>query len=107
MFPSMGTLTLNLRNDSAFFASNQQRFKTTPCKLYQIPLILVTFGIMERTDNPCQVELKPPFTGLVLDDSLADPFALASLFVQSMVSKQAVEQRKTEFQTFASPMLGS
>jgi hypothetical protein len=97
MFPAMGTFVINLKQISAFFALKQQRYKTTLCKLYQITLIFVALGIMERT-TPCEVRIKAPFTQLVLDDGAANPFAIQNLLIQSTDSQTLFDRRKAEFQ---------
>jgi hypothetical protein len=97
MFPAMGTLVINLRQISTFFSIDQQRFKTTLCKLYQITLILGALEIVERTAKPCEVRMKPPFTKLVLDDQQSNPFAIQNLLIETNDYQPGMNQRKAEF----------
>jgi hypothetical protein len=97
MFPALGTEIVNLKQLSAFFSRNRVRFKTTLCKLYQITLILGALEIIERTTNPCEVRIKPPFTKLLIDDRQGSPFAIQNLLIQPNDFQQAIDQRKIEF----------
>jgi hypothetical protein len=98
MFPAIGTERLNLRDISAFFSRDTQRYKTTICKLYQITLILSALGIMQRTENPCEVKLLPPYTDLLMDDSFNDnPMSLPRLLSRPSWPADQMNGRKTEF----------
>jgi hypothetical protein len=96
LFPAIGTELLNLRDVSAFFSRDTQRFKTTLCKLYQITLILGALEVTERTDNPCEVRLKSPFVG-ILEEESGNPLAIESLLNRPTWSVEMAERRREEF----------
>jgi hypothetical protein len=97
IFPAIGQNVLNLRNVSAFFSRDTQRYKTTLCKLYQITLILGALGITERTENPCEVRMKPPFTRVLEDEPGQSPLTIASLLNHPNPNEDALEARRAEF----------
>jgi hypothetical protein len=98
MFPALGTERLNLRDISAFFSRDVQRYKTTICKLYQITLILSALGIMQRTENPCEVKLIPPYNDLLTDDSLSkNPMSLPRLLSRPSWPTDLMNGRRAEF----------
>jgi hypothetical protein len=93
MFPAIGTKVLNLRDVSAFFSRDSQRYKTTLCKLYQITLILGALEITERTENACEVRLRDPFMSIVEGKVQEYPFAIETLLNR----ENELERRKAEF----------
>jgi hypothetical protein len=96
MFPAIGTERLNLREISAYFSRNAQRFKTTICKLYQITLILGALRIMQRTENRCEVKIIPPYTFLLMNDTFSDnPMAISRLLNRP---NESANLRKNEFE---------
>jgi hypothetical protein len=98
MFPAIGTERLNLRDISAFFSRDTQRYKTTICKLYQITLILGALGIMQRTENPCEVKIIQPYTDLLMDGTLNNnPMALSRLLSRPSWSADIMKDRRREF----------
>jgi hypothetical protein len=97
IFPAIGRDVLNLRNVSAFFSRDTQRYKTTLCKLYQITLILGALEITERTENPCEVRIRPPYTRVLEDTVGENPLAIASLLNRQSLSDEALEARREEF----------
>jgi hypothetical protein len=97
IFPAIGQDVLNLRNVSAFFSRDIQRYKTTLCKLYQITLILGALDITGRTENPCEVRMKPPFTRVLEEDPKQSPLTIASLLNGPNPNEEALEARRVEF----------
>jgi hypothetical protein len=93
LFPAIGTKTLNLRDVSAFFSRDWQRYKTTLCKLYQITLILGALEITERTEVACEVRLRERFATLVDGHEPDNPFAIETLLNR----EKEFERRKAEF----------
>jgi hypothetical protein len=98
MFPAIGTERLNLRDISAFFSRDIQRYKTTICKLYQITVILSALGIIKKTENPCEVKIIPPYTDLLMDDIFNDnPMSLSRLLSRRSSPADLMKGRKIEF----------
>jgi hypothetical protein len=98
MFPAIGTERLNLKEVSAFFSWNTQRYKTTICKLYQITLILSALRILQKTENPCEVKIIPPYTNLLMNDNFNDnPMSMFRLLSRPNWSGDQMKKRKIEF----------
>jgi hypothetical protein len=100
LFAAVRMDTLDLRKVSAFFSRNTGRYKSTLCKLYQIALILGALGITERTENPCEVKILPPFTRLLLNDDEENPLSIARLLNRPISPKMRLEGRLQEFHGF-------
>jgi hypothetical protein len=98
LFPALGTDALSLREASAFFSRDTQRFKTTLSKLYQITLILGALEMTERTDSPSEVRLRAPFTAIITDEN---PLAIEKLLNRPMRNTDAFEARRAEFHAAA------
>jgi hypothetical protein len=96
LFPATGQAALNLRDVSAFFSHDVQRFKTTLCKLYQITLILGALEVTERTDSPCEVRLRAPYLPLLEEEPLR-PLAIESLLNRPGGTAKTTERRREEF----------
>jgi hypothetical protein len=97
IFPAIGRDVLNLRDVSAFFSRDTQRYKTTLCKLYQITLILGALEITERTENACEVRIKAPFTRILADEEEENPLAIERLLNRPNSNDAALEERRAEF----------
>jgi hypothetical protein len=98
MFPAVGTERLSLRDISAFFSRDTQRYKTTICKLYQITVILCALGIVQRTESPSEVRLMPPYTCLLADDPVGgNPMSMSRLLSRPSWGADLMDRRKVEF----------
>jgi hypothetical protein len=103
MFPAMGIFNINLRQFSSFFASETHKSKTTLCKLYQVTLILGALGITAKTERPCEVCLKQPFTQIIFKPQSLAPeriFAIENIINSSCLSDRDLQKRREAF-TFA------
>jgi hypothetical protein len=98
MFPAIGTDRLNLKDVSAFFSRDTQRYKTTICKLYQIKLILCGLGILQKTETTSEVKIIQPYTELLMDDTFNDnPMSLGRLLNRPSWSAWQMNERRIEF----------
>jgi hypothetical protein len=92
---------LDLREVSAFFSRDTGRCKSTLCKLYQIARILGALGIIQRTENVCEVKVMPPFrSALVALSEVADPLAIESLLNRPVKSVDGMAKRRAEYGRF-------
>jgi hypothetical protein len=76
LFAALGRDAISLRDASAFFSRETQRYKTTLSKLYQITLILSAVDMTERADNPSEVRLRPPFSEIIAQEACENPLAI-------------------------------
>jgi hypothetical protein len=97
LFVAIDSNVLSMRDASAFFSRDTQRYKTTLSKLYQITLILGALEITERTENPGEVRLKPPFDEILCDKEEENPLAIENLLNRPIHRADALEARRADF----------
>jgi hypothetical protein len=96
LFSALRIEILDLRKVSAFFSRENGRYKSTLCKLYQIALILGALGLTERTENPCEVKILPPFTQTLICPNSDNPLAIANLLNHPMDVTVLIQARIQE-----------
>jgi hypothetical protein len=99
LFPALSTDVLNMRDASTFFSRDTPRYKTTLSKLYQITLILGALEMTQRTENPTEIRLKPPYTQLLSVEGMDNPLAIEKLLNGPSRWQEALEARREEFRT--------
>jgi hypothetical protein len=97
LFAALRIETIDLRRASALFSRGTPRYRSTLCKLYQIVAILGSLGIIEKTENPCEVSLCSQFAELLVsrDES---PFSIANLLNHPEAGTDSVQARRREFE---------
>jgi hypothetical protein len=99
LFPALSTDVLNLRDASTFFSRDTPRYKTTLSKLYQITLILGALDLTQRTENPTEIRLKPPYTEILSVKAMDNPLAIEKLLNGPSKWEDTLEARRAEFRT--------
>jgi hypothetical protein len=97
MFAALRVEVIDLREASCFFSRNSGRYKTNLCKLYQVALILCAVGVIDRTQNVCEVKIQPPFTELLNDQPSVSPLAIEKLLNRPLASGDVLARRKAEY----------
>lgn len=93
--------TLNIKEVSIFLSRDNNRFKTTICKLYMISLIFVSIGIAKKTENASEFRLEDQyFIPFDCGDAKIDSF----YSIESLLNKKdpssttdTIEKRRIEF----------
>jgi hypothetical protein len=104
LFPALATREIDLREASAFFARQTQKYKTVLCKLYQIATILGSLGLTNRTENVCQIRLLLPVMRL-LDDQ-QNPMAIDNLLNRPIIGANGIDARREEYKRFSLTAVG-
>jgi hypothetical protein len=99
LFPALGTHEIDLREASAFFSRNNQKYKTVLCKLYQIAVILASLGLTNRTENVCQIKVLPPV--LRLFDDHQNPMSIDNLLNRPITGSTGIDGRWEEYKRFS------
>jgi hypothetical protein len=97
LFAAMRVEVIDLREVSCWFSRNSGRYKTTLCKLYQIALILGAVGVLQRTQNVCEVKIQAPFTELLDEEPEMSALSIETLLNRPPTNGDAINRRKAEY----------
>lgn len=102
-FLALQTPTLDIKQVAYFLSRENNRFKTTLCKLYQISHILDSIGILKRSEKSGEIELNQAYSIIlpVISSNVnlvEGPFSIDSLLNRPVINiENIIKQRRIDF----------
>jgi hypothetical protein len=100
LFGALNMDLLDLREVSAFFSRDTGRYKSTLCKLYQVAIILGALGIIQRTENACEVRVQAPFGSELVGATITNPLAIDRLLSRPVRNADGMSRRREEYRKY-------
>ena len=104
-FLCLGTQKMDIKSLSNFFSTDDGKYKTTLCKLYQITHILESAGIVTKTDHIGEIYLREPYFIHIKDQKqkveFDDPLSINQLLSRpaKCFNHNYIASRREEFKS--------